>query len=625
MQATVRPGRDWLHDRAGSVEKVMWLHVFGRLRDGVAPRAAEADANVVFQQGLARYYGAIADERQRREFLDQRLVVRPAARGASALSDFADPLLVLLGASALVLLIACANLGNLLLARATARQREVAVRLALGAGRARLVRQLLTESVCLALAGGVAGFVVSVVLREGLLRLLPDAVALPVAIDWRVSAFIAGVTLLAGLALGLLPALRVTRMPMATGLRDQGRGIAGSAAWLRVGRAVVIGQLALSLPLLVGAGLLARTLINLQRVDLGYAREGLLTIRLDVEAAGYAPAPLTEALSALLARVRAIPGVASATLSNNGLFTGSDNSDAVEVEGYTRRGNGNADRGSRYDAVAPGYFASLGVPVVLGREIAESDRAGGAKVAVINEAFARQFFAGRNPIGQHLTQSYAEQRNTYRIVGVVRDSRQNRLRGPIEHRFYTPMTQPAGSIGSAVLMVRPRGDGAAVLREVMRLIQQTEPRMTIERAGALDDAVDRRLGQDRMLAQLSIAFGVTAGLLAAIGLYGVLAYGVARRTQEIGVRKALGAGHGALMATILRETAGLLLAGLIVGGALSAGAVQLIASRLYGLSAADPPAIAGALAILVAVAALAAWLPAYRASRVDPLVALRQE
>jgi predicted permease len=625
MQGTILPGRAWLHDAPGSLEKVMWLHVFGRLRDGVTPGAAQADANVVFQQGLARYYGGIANEATRRRMLDQRLVARPAAGGASALSEFADPLLVLLGASALVLLIACANLGNLLLARTTARQREVAVRLALGAGRARLVRQLLTESLCLAAAGGAAGFVASLALREALLRLLPDAVALPVAVDWRVSAFVVVVTMLAGLALGVLPALRVTRTPMATGLRDQGRGIAGSAAWLRVGRAVVVGQLALSLPLLVGAGLLARTLVNLQRVDLGYAREGLVTISLDLDAAGYGPAPLAEALSALVARVRAVPGVASATLSNNGLFSGSDSSDGIEVEGYTRSGNGNADRGSRYDAVGPGYFAMLGVPVVLGREIVESDRAGGAQVAVINEAFAKQFFAGRNPIGLHLTQSYAERRNTYRIVGVVRDSRQNRLRGPIEHRFYTPMTQPPNAIGSAVLIVRPRGDGAAVLGAVQRVVQQAEPRMVIAGAGALEASIDRRLGQDRMMAQLSIAFGVVAGLLAAIGLYGILAYGVARRTQEIGLRKALGAGQATLMLMILRETGSLLLAGLVVGGALSVAAAQYIASRLYGLSPADPASFAAAVAILAAVAALAAWLPAWRAARVDPLIALRTE
>jgi predicted permease len=607
----------------GSDEKIMWLHVFGRLKPGVALSAAEADANVVLQQELARFYGAIADDAQRRRFLDQRLVVRPAASGASALRDFADPLLVLLGASALVLLIACANLGNLLLARATARQREVAVRLALGAGRGRLVRQLLTESFCLAVLGGAAGLVTALALRQGLLRLLPDAVSLPGALDWRVLAFAFTVTAVAGVAFGLLPALRVTRTPMAAGLRDRGRGVAGSVAWLRVGRAVVVGQLALSVPLLVGAGLLARTLVNLQRVDLGYDRDRLLTIRVDTAPAGYAPAAEIEAIGALLARVRAVPGVAAASVSNNGLFLGSDNGDEVIVEGYTRTGDG--DRGSAYDAVAPGYFATLGVPVILGREIGDQDRAGGHQVAVVNETFARRFFAGRSPIGLHITQAYAERRNTYQVVGVVGDSRENRLRGRVEHRFYTPITQPAAGLGSVGFGVRAAGDPAAVLGAVQRTIQQAEPRMALVRGGLVSEAIERRLGQDRMMATLSVAFGVVAGLLAALGLFGVLSYGVARRTQEIGVRKALGAGQATLVAMILRETSWLLLAGVLLGGALAAAAVRLIASRLYGLTPGDPLTFAAALLVLAAVALLAAWVPACRASRVDPLVALRQE
>ena len=218
----------------------------------------------------------------------------------------------------------------------------------------------------------------------------------------------------------------------------------------------------------------------------------------------------------------------------------------------------------------------------------EQDRAGGAQVCVINETFARRFFDGRHPIGLHVTQRYADQQHTYEVVGVVKDSRQNRLRGRIEHRFYTPATQPAASISAVSFIIRPRGDGADVLPAVRRVIQQAEPRMTITRAGVLGEAIDRRLSQDRMVAQLSIAFGVVAALLAAMGLYGVLSYGVARRTQELGVRKALGARHATLMGMILRETGWLLAAGLLVGGALAAGAVQLIASRLYGLSPADP-------------------------------------
>jgi predicted permease len=623
MQALVLPGRPWLHGVPGTVEKAMWLHVLGRPKPGVTLAAAQADANVVFQQELARYYGGVADERQRKQFLDQRLELQPAATGASSLRDFADPLLVLLGASALVLLIACANLGNLLLARATARQREVAVRLALGARRGRLVRQLLTESLCLAIVGGLAGLAAGLLLRQGLLRLLPDAVALPVAIDWRVLGFAFALTAAAGVALGLLPALRVTRTPVAAGLRDQGRGVAGSVAWLRVGRAVVVGQLALSLPLIVGAGLLARTLVNLQRVDLGYSRDRLLVISVDTDAAGYQPVPQGEAIGGLLARVRTVPGVAAASISNNGLFLGSDNGDEVVVEGYTRKGNG--DRSSRYDAVSPGYFKTLGVPVILGREIAEQDRAGTTRVCVINEAFAKRFFAGRHPIGLHVTQKYAEISNTYQVVGVVANSRQNRLRGEIEHRFYTALTQPAAGIGGIGVIVRAAGDPGAVLGDVRRAIQQAEPRMTIGRGGLVDDAIHRRLGQDRMMAQLSMAFGAVAGLLAALGLYGILSYSVARRAQEIGVRKALGARQATLVLMVLRETGWLLIGGLIIGAALSAGAARLVASRLYGLTPADPATFGVAIALLAAVAALATWLPAARAARVDPLVALRTE
>ena len=625
MQAIVLPGRDWLHDRPGSLEKIMWLHVFGRLRPGVSLERAQADANVIFRQGLAAYYGSVADATMRRNFLDQRLRLKPAATGASALrGSFAEPLVVLLGAAGLVLLIACSNLGNLLLARTTARHREMAVRLALGAGRGRLVRQLLTESLCLAMGGGLVGLALAHLLRAGLLNLASDtAIALPAALDLRTLAFVFLLTLAAGVMLGLLPALRVTRTEVTTGLREEGRGIAGSAAWLRVGKLVVVGQLALSLPLLVGSGLLVRTLFNLQRVDLGYSRDGVVTVRVDAQAAGYDPARQTAAFEELLTRIRAVPGVRVATYSNNGLFGGSDNGDQITVEGYTPTGRG--DTGSRYDAVGPGYFSTLGIPVPLGREITEQDRARSRPVCVVNETFAKRFFNGRNPIGLHVTQRYAEERHTYEVVGVVRDSRQNRLRGEIEHRFYTPATQPAASIGAVTFIVRPRGDAAAVLREVRRVVQQAEPDMPISRAGTLAEAVDARIVQDRLLAQLSIAFGVVALLLAAIGLYGVLSYGVVRRTNEIGIRKALGARDGTLMGMILRETGWLLLVGLVAGTAVSAGAIRLLTSRLYGLSPTDPGTFAIAVAGLACVAALATSLPAYRASRVDPLVALRHE
>jgi len=627
MQAAVLPGRDWLHDEPGSVEKLMWLHVFGRLAPGATHESAQASANVTFQQGLAAYYGSIGDAAIRARYRDQRLTVRDAATGASALrTAFSEPLWVLLGAAGLVLLIACANLGNLLLARTTARGHEMAVRLALGAGRTRLVRQLLAESACLAVAGGLAGLVLARTLRDGLLYLVADpTITLPSALDLRTLAFVLALTLVVGLVLGLLPALRITGARPAIGLRE-GRGVAGSAAWLGVGKLVVIGQLALSLPLLVGAGLLVRTLMNLERIDLGYSSENLVTVRLDADTAGYDSQRQMAAFEALATRLRAVPGVRAATYSYNGLFGGIDNGDRLTVEGY--RSTDGTTAASRYDAVAPGYFSTLGIPVLIGREITDQDQTSRRMVCVVNESFARRFFKGRNPLGLHVTTHYAEMSRTYEVVGVVRDSRQASLRDQVETRFYTSMARSAaredGRVTGATFIIRQQGDGP-VLAEARRVIQRIEPNMPIMGASALSDAVGRRMVQDRLLAQLSIAFGVIAVVLAALGLYGVLSYGIARRTTEIGIRKALGAQHATLMAMIARETGWLVLAGFAVGGALSVAAVRLISSRLYGVSPGDPVTFAAAVAALAGVAAMATWLPARRTTRVDALVAIRYD
>jgi predicted permease len=623
MQPALLPGRNWLHDEPGSVEKVMWLHVFGRLAPGVSLERAQASANRVFQQGLIPYYESIADADTRTNYLQQHLEATPAATGASAIrASFAEPLLVMLGAAGLVLLIACSNLGNLLLARTTARVREITTRLALGASRGRLVRQLVTESLCLAIAGGVAGIAVAILLRRALLWLVDDpTMMLPAAGDLRTLGFVAAVTLVVGLLFGLVPALRITRTPVALGLRD-GRGIAGASSWLRVMKLIVVGQLALSVPLLVGAGLLVRTLFNLQHVDLGYERDGLATVRVDAQPAAYEPVQQMAAFTNMLERIRELPSVGAATYSNNGLF-GSDNGDRIAVEGYTPTGRD--DQGSSWDAVGPGYFSTLGVPVVRGREISEGDLAAGRTVAVINERFAEQFFANRNPLGLHLTQMYGDARRTYEIVGVVRNSRPGRLRGEIEHRFYTSVARPAAKVTSVTFIVRPRGEAGRMLTDVRAALRRAEPNMPVTVARTVSAAVNARVAQDRLLAQLSAAFGIVAALLAGIGLYGVLSHGIARRTNELAVRKALGAEHGMLMRMLARETMWLLLLGMATGAALATASVRLIAARLYGLSPGDPATYAGVLVGLALVAALATWLPAHRASRVDVLGALRYD
>jgi predicted permease len=610
MQPAVLPGRDWLHENAGNRDKVMWLHAFGRLKPGIRIEAAQAAANLTFQQGLAVFYGSA--ERARKQWLK----LRPAARGASEIrGQFAEPLTLLLLASGLVLLIACANLGNLLLTRTMSRMREMSVRLALGAGRGRIVRQLLIESMVVALLGGIAGLGAAWILRAVLLRLVSDTIHLTGTPDARVLGFAFALTLLAGLILGLLPALRMMSVNAGEGLKEQGRGVTGSSAWLRTGRFVVVGQVALSLPLLVGAGLFLRTLQNLQQVDVGYAKERLLVIRVDVQMAGYEEQRRLPLFQRLLERVRAVPGVRAASYSKSGLFLGSRSSGQVEVEGYTPQGGEGVT--SVWDHVGPDYFSTLGIPILLGREITRRDQPSTGKVCVINQAFARQFFAGRSPLGLHVDE--------YEIVGVARDSRSRNLRDEAEARFYIPAAQPTDVPRFITFVVRTAAEPSSVLAAVRKAIVSEDRNLPITAASTLAELVDKQMVQDRLLARLSTAFGVVGLFLAAIGLYGVVSYRVARRTNEIGIRKALGARPATLIGMILRETGWLLVGGLVAGAAVSIASLRLIQSRLYGLSPADPATIVTAVAGLAAVAALAAWLPAQRASRVDPLTALRCE
>lgn len=624
LQPLVLPGRDWLHDQSADLAKVMWLHSFGRLKPGTPLEKAQAAINVVFQQGLQTYYGAVTTPETRKAFLNQRLRLREAGKGASQVrGQFAEPLTMLLIAAGLVLLIACANLGNLLLARTNARTREISVRLALGATRKQLVRQLFTESIVIAVLGGVAGVAVAWLLREGLVQLVSNSVQLPAGADLRVLGFVFGITLAVGVILGLFPTLRVLGVSAAAGLQEQGRGFTGSAASVRAGRFVVVAQLALSLPLLVGAGLLLQTLHNLRRVDLGYAKEQLVIVEVDAQTAGYEPARRPALFQQLLERIRSSPGVRAAAYSNNGLFSDSDSGDQVLVEGYTP--DTEKHRTSRYDHVGPNYFSALGIPLLAGREITERDQSSTAKVCVINKAFAQVFFAGRNPVGMHLTEVYADQRNTFEVIGVARDSRGNHLRGEIEPRYYVPAAQPIFPLDTVSFAIRTVAEPGSVIAGVRRAIRAVDPNLPINIARPLTEIVNDRMEQDLLLARLSIVFGIVAVLLSALGLYGVLAYGVARRTNELGIRKALGALPRVVVVMILRETGWLLLAGLCTGAILSVAVMRLIASRLYGLAPTDPIAFAGAAGVLIIVGLLATAIPAYQASRVDPLIALRYE
>jgi predicted permease len=633
MQPRVIPGPDWLHDTPPV--KAMWLNVFGRLKPGVTQAQAEAQANAVFQAGLESFYGAAASGERRREFLDQHLRIQPGARGASETRHaYALSLTALLAAVGVLLLIACANLANLLLARGAARRPEIALRLSLGASRGRLIRQMVTESLALAAMGGMAGIAAAWLLHGALVRMMAESdpkFHMSFALDPLVLAFALAATLAAALLSGVLPAWQVTRHDAGATLKEQGRG--GSLGRMRSGRFLVSLQLALSLPLLVGAGLLARTVYNLQRADLGFPAERLLLVRVDLREAADNAARRDSLLGELRREIQQIPGVRAASFSTLGVFSGGESADTIEVEGYapqagqTKEGQTKEglDRGSAVDVVGPGYFSALGVPIDLGREILESDRAGAPKVCVINEAFAKRFFDGRNPIGKRITWVGEDKRTAYQVVGVARNARTKGLRGDIEPRYFVAAGQSPSPASNPFFLIRTAMETTLVMAAVRKRIESVNAALSIDSARSIEEQMAPLTAQDRTTAQLAVVFGCVALALAAIGLYGVLSYGVARRKGEIAVRIALGAQPGRVISMILGETIGLVGAGLALGGGLAYAASRLITSRLYGVAPQDPLTLALAAGLLVAVAIGAAYLPARRASRLDPMAALRQE
>jgi len=624
MQPAVLPDRDRLHDTPP--EKAMWLHVFGRLAPGVTLPQADSEANAIFQAGLEAFYGPMSGER-RREYLDQQLRLQPGGRGASAKrTEFSRSLTMLLAGVGILLLIACANLANLLLARGAARTSEIAVRLSLGASRGRLVRQLVTESLVLAVAGGVAALVVASFFHDALVRMIAESderFAISFALDPRVLTFLLATTVGATLLFGVIPALQVTKTEPGAALKDHARG--GSArGQARSGRVLVSVQLALSLPLLVGAGLLARTAYNLQRADLGFPADHLLLVRVDLRDAARDEARRDSLRRELLDRIGRVPGVRAVSFSQLGVFSGGESSSTIAVEGYVPRGDN--DRGSRQDVVGPRYFSTLGIPIIAGREILDSDRASSLEVTVVNEAFARQFFEKRNPIGMHVTIVEDDNsRKTYEIVGVTANARTQRLRGDIAPRQFLSAAQPPNESNSPTFLIRTASADAPVLAAVRSTIQRLDASLAIQSAGTLADEMAPLTAQDRTTARLAVVFGSVALALAVIGLYGVLSYGVARRTREIGIRIALGAQPARVVSMVLGETAGIVAGGLVLGGTLAFAVSRLIGSRLYGVAPHDPLTLSMATLVLLAAALAAAYLPARRASRVDPITALRQE
>ena len=621
MQREVLPGGDMLGTRGAQ-----WLQMVGRLRPGVSVEQAEAQASALALQVRAEHPedGVGAEgEPLKATLLGVRLApvgsfpveVRQMITGALGL---------VLAVVTLVLLIACANLSSLLLARAVVRRREIAVRLALGASRARLVRQLLTESVLLCVVSGAAGVVLALWMTDLLVAFRPDA-RLPIdfnfSLDWRVLSLTLALSLATGVLFGLLPALQATRLDVSGALKDDhgggGHGRPGARDWF------VVGQVAMSLVLLVSAGLLVRALTRAHNVFPGERPQEVVTVTLGPHLLGYDDARTREFYRQLVERAESLPGVESAGLADGVPVAGGYAMTAFEIKGEQRMAGVNS--------VSPGYFDTLGIPVVRGRDFAAGDRAGAPAVAVVDEALARRFFAGEDPVGQLITfdAGPAQGRRQIEVVGVVRGGADVSL-GWRPHFFvYLPAEQPLFGEGATRRMIlhararRPLHEQtlAALRRETAAL----DSNVPVLSASPLAEQIYAALLPQRVAAAIAGVFGLVGLALASVGIYGLVSYTVAQRTREIGVRMALGAQTRDVLALILRRGLRLSAYGIALGLAGAFAATRLLGEMLYGLSATDPLTFAGVALLLAAVALLASYVPARRAARVDPMVALRYE
>ena len=626
MQSQVMPGREYL-----DTPNTSWLQVMGRLKPSISLAQAKLNLNAVFRQALAGPYGATlsTDDRTAMKKPDQVIEVSQGGNGFSRLRhEFSRPLLLLMGVVGMVLLIACVNVANLLLARASSRSKEVAVRLAIGASPVRLLRQLLTESVLLALLGGILGVLLA---QWGAVLLVQKTFgkvtlkAFDIHPDLHMLAFTAAVCLLTGILFGLAPALRAVGIPVAPTLKEAARStsVSGGGKW-SVGKVLVAGQVALSLLVLFAAGLLVRTLRNLKDVDFGYERQHVLLVKPDFISAGYRHDQLPTIVRPLLERLNAMPGVVGATISENGLMSGTESADEIKVEGYTPKDD--KDAVAFDDWVGPDYFKIVGIPILLGRGIGPQDVATSQPVAVINESMAKFYFPGANPLGRKFViDDDAQRERQIEVVGVSRDVRDHDLREPIPRRFFLAYYQSKLGDLEGNFEIRTAGDPKAVIEATRKQIQEFDPNVTVRSADTLDTLVDDYLGQETLVAQLSSFFGGLALLLACIGLYGVMSYAVSGRTREIGLRMALGAQRQDVLWMVLKEALILVTVGLAIGIPAAFGGSRLMLSMLFALSSVDPVSMTIAITLMLMVATLAGYIPARRATRVDPMVALRYE
>ena len=618
MKAQLTPGvLDNLADR-----QAYWLNIFARLKTQVSPQQATAAMGPLFH-AILEYESALRGRwsgRSLERFLAGKIEVRAASQGVGQLKrHWENPLLAVMAMAGLALLIACANVANLLIARAAARWREIAIRRAIGASRWALMRQLLVESLSLSTAGGLLGLMLSYWIVKGAVGLgLGLGGWVSPEIDVRVLVFTFAVSVLTGLLFGLAPSISTTGGDVAHALKDQ----SASFSKVRLRSVLVAAQMALSLVLLISAGLFTRSFVNLLHNDLGFRAERLLVFSVNPALRGYRTSAALSLFERLQDRLKTLPGVISVAAAQHVPFGNSSMSNSVTIEGYHASEDENMS--SRVNVISPGYFASLGVPLVAGREFTAADGPQSPKVTVVNEIFVQRYCKGRNPIGLHMAPSRGNPKLNIEIVGVVRNSKFSSVSKQTERYFYVPyLQQPSAQRMS--FLVRASSDGTALLNGVRSAVREIDPDMPVVDEKWMAAQVDDSLYIERLIASLAAAFGALATLLATVGLYGVMSYSIARRTPEIGIRIALGATPYRVVGLVMRDAALLVSAGLVIGipSALAAG--RLIEAQLFGVKASDTFVIVGAATALAFAAMLAAYLPARRAAAIDPLQALRVE
>jgi putative ABC transport system permease protein len=602
-----------------------WLSVMGRLKPGWTVERADAYIKTVSRPFMEATMSPTYRPEFAKQFLANKLAVTPGGTGVSGLRrQFENPLWLLLAATGLVLLIACANVANLLLARASVRERELAIRQAIGASRGRLVTQLLSESLLLAGLGTMLGVALAQLLSRALIAFLTtrgNPLFIGLGLDLRMIGFTAGVATVACLIFGLLPAMRATQAAPAAAMRAGGRGMTSGRERFALRRALVTAQVALSLVLLIGALLFAGSLRKLLAVDAGFQADGLVVVDADLRAAHFSSERRQTIGRDLRERIMAAPGVVSAGQVLLPPIGGGGWDENTIAEGSTA-----APKDCFFNKIGPGYLRTMGTALIAGRDFDSRDVPGAPKVAIVNEEFAKQIFGGGNPVGRnfHVQGEAGQPDRVYQVVGLVRNTKYYELREDFLPIAFWPSPQDEKPGTNATFMVRISGPARPALDNVKATIAAVHPGIVID-FRIMSAQVKESLARDRLMAALAGAFGVIAGLLATIGLYGVIAYMVARRRNEIGVRIALGAGRGNVIALVLREAVLLIAAGLVAGTGLALWATRTADKLLFGLKPNDPATFAGAIALLAAVALLASYAPALRASRVEPIEALRQD